>query len=98
VGIAPVSPRAVAGGDAGANARILRDVLEGVHGAPRDTTLINAAAALMVAGRSADLAEGVGMARRSIDSGNALACLEALVSLTARLGAEADAVKEAVPS
>jgi anthranilate synthase/phosphoribosyltransferase len=98
VGIAPVSPRAVAGGDAAANARILRDVLEGVHGAARDTTLINAAAALVVAGRAADLAEGVAAARASIDSGNALACLEALVSLTTRLGAEADAAKEAVAS
>jgi anthranilate phosphoribosyltransferase len=96
VGIAPVSPRAVAGGDGADNARILREVLEGAHGAARDTTLINAAAALMVAGRAADLAEGVAAARRSIDSGNALACLEALVSLTTRLGAEADAAKAAV--
>ena len=95
VGIARVSPRAVGGGDAAGNARILREVLEGVHGAPRDTTLINAAAALLVAGRVADLAEGVAAARASIDSGHAIAVLEGLIALTARLGAEADAAKEA---
>jgi len=95
VGIARVSPRAVGGGDAAENARILREVLEGVHGAPRDTTLINAAAALLVAGRVADLAEGVAAARASIDSGNAIAVLEGLVALSGRLGAEADAAKEA---
>ncbi|HEY5517986.1 MAG TPA: bifunctional anthranilate synthase component II/anthranilate phosphoribosyltransferase [Coriobacteriia bacterium] len=94
VGIARVSPRAVGGGDAQDNARILREVLEGVHGAPRDTTLINAAAALLVAGRVADLAEGVAEARASIDSGHAIAVLEALVALSRRLGAEADASKE----
>ena len=93
VGIALVSPRAVGGGDAVDNARILRDVLEGVHGAPRDTTLMNAAAALLVAGRVADLAEGVAIARASIDDGRALAVLEALIALTSRLGAEADAAK-----
>ncbi len=97
VGIALVSPRAVGGGDSADNARILREVLEGVHGAPRDTTLINAAAALLVAGKVADLAEGVAMARRSIDDGRALAVLEALVALTNRLGAEADAAKEVRP-
>jgi anthranilate phosphoribosyltransferase len=97
VGIALVSPRAVGGGDATDNAKILRDVLEGVHGAPRDTTLINAAAGLLVAGRVSDLAEGVAVARASIDEGRALAVLEALVTLTDRLGAEADAAKAVRP-
>ena len=97
VGIARVSPRAVGGGDAQDNARILREVLEGVHGAPRDTTLMNAAAALLVAGRVADLAEGVAAARASIDSGHAITVLDALVALSRRLGAEADASKEVRP-
>jgi anthranilate synthase/phosphoribosyltransferase len=94
VGIPRVSPRAVAGGDASANAKILRDVLQGVHGAPRDTTLMNAAAALLVAGRVEDLAEGVAAARSSIDEGRALARLEALVSLSHRLGVESDSAGE----
>jgi anthranilate synthase/phosphoribosyltransferase len=94
VGIALVSPRSVAGGDAARNAEILREVLRGEHGPARDTTLMNAAAALMVTGRAADMAEGVTLARASIDEGRALARLEALVALTGRLGAEADERKE----
>jgi anthranilate synthase/phosphoribosyltransferase len=93
VGIPRISPRAIAGGDAARNADILRDVLRGEHGPARDTTLMNAAAALLVAGRVEDLAEGVALARHSIDDGLALARLEALVSLTSRLGAEDDALK-----
>jgi len=94
VGIALVSPRAIEGGDAAFNASVVRDVLAGAHGAPRDTTLMNAAAALLVAGRVEDLAEGVAVARASIDAGHALARLEALCTLTQRIGAEADAAKE----
>jgi anthranilate synthase/phosphoribosyltransferase len=95
VGIPLVSPRAIAGDAAAYNAEIVRDVLRGVHGAPRDTTLMNAAAALLVAGRVEDLAEGVAVARHSIDEGLALARLEALVALARRLGAESDATKQA---
>jgi anthranilate synthase/phosphoribosyltransferase len=95
VGIPLISPRAIAGGDGAYNAEIVRDVLRGVHGAPRDTTLMNAGAALLVAGRVGDLAEGVALARASIDAGDALARLEALATLAGRLGAEADAEKAA---
>lgn len=93
VGIPLVSPRAVEGGDAARNARIVRDVLRGTHGAPRDTTLMNAAAALLAAGRAVDLAHGVELARTSIDEGRALAALDALIALSGRLGAEADGRK-----
>jgi anthranilate phosphoribosyltransferase len=95
VGIALVSPRSIEGGDAARNAEILLDVLRGEHGAPRDTTLMNAAAALLVAGRVEDLAEGVARSRESIDDGRAYARLQALIALSGRLGAEADASKEA---
>jgi len=94
VGIAKVSPRAILGGDAEFNAGVVREVLSGTHGAARDTTLMNAAAALLVAGRADDLAHGVALARESIDSGNALARLEALVALSGRLAQAADAAKE----
>jgi anthranilate synthase/phosphoribosyltransferase len=91
VGIPLGSVSAIAGGDAANNADILRRVLSSEHGARRDITLMNAAAALLAAGRVEDLAEGVALARHSIDDGLALARLEALVALTCRLGAEADA-------
>ncbi|MDO8964355.1 MAG: anthranilate phosphoribosyltransferase [Coriobacteriia bacterium] len=94
VGIALGSFAALAGGDAAFNAAILRDILGGTHGAPRDIVLMNAAAALLTAGAVEDLAEGVARARHSIDSGDALARMEALVALSKRLGAEADARTE----
>ena len=56
---------AIAGGDAARNAAIVRAVLAGEHGAPRDVVLMNAAAALLVAGAVDDLAEGVAAARSS---------------------------------
>jgi anthranilate phosphoribosyltransferase len=61
----------LAGGDAAFNAQVLREVLDGQAGAPRDASLVNAAAALVVAGVAADLRAGVKLAARSIDSGAA---------------------------
>ncbi|MBZ0226964.1 MAG: anthranilate phosphoribosyltransferase, partial [Bauldia sp.] len=66
----PVSPtEAIKGGDAAHNAEALRALLGGAPGAYRDTVLLNAAAALIVAGKAADLAEGVRLAAASIDEG-----------------------------
>ena len=93
VGIRLGPASSMAGGDASRNAGILRAVLAGGHGVPRDVVVLNAAAALLVAGHAEDLAEGVVLARRSIDDGCAFARLEALLALTSRLGAEADARK-----
>jgi anthranilate phosphoribosyltransferase len=53
-------------------------LLRGAPGAYRDTVRLNAAAALLIAGRVTDLREGVGLATDSIDRGAALAVLEAL--------------------
>jgi anthranilate phosphoribosyltransferase len=61
----------IAGGDADFNARVLRDVLAGQKGAPRDAVLANAAAALVAAGAAADLRAGVRLAAESIDRGAA---------------------------
>jgi anthranilate phosphoribosyltransferase len=83
LGIPPPAPGALGGGDAGENARIVRSVLEGEAGARRDIVTINAAAALWVAGASADLAQGLEAARESIDSGAARERLERLVRATA---------------
>ncbi len=73
---APVS--AIRGGDAASNAAALTALLQGAAGAYRDTVLLNAAAALIVAGRVADLREGVKIAAAAIDGGAALEALTIL--------------------
>ncbi len=66
------------GDDSAYNAAALLGVLQGQTGAYRDTVLLNAAAALIVAGRAGGLREGVAMAESSIATGAAMAALEAL--------------------
>jgi len=72
----------IAGGDAERNASILRDVLSGQKGGPRDAVLANAAAALVCAGAAKDLTDGVAIAARSIDRGAAAEKLARLVAAT----------------
>jgi anthranilate phosphoribosyltransferase len=72
----------IAGGDAERNAAILRDVLSGQAGAPRDAVLANAAAALVAAEAAADLKEGVRLAAESVDRGGARDKLERLRALS----------------
>jgi anthranilate phosphoribosyltransferase len=67
------------GGDAAENAGIVRGVLEGRAGAPRDAVVLNAGAALFVADRVESVREGIGVAAQAIDSGAALATLEGMV-------------------
>jgi anthranilate phosphoribosyltransferase len=68
----PVHPfAAIAGGSPTENAAALRALLDGAASAYRDAVLLNAAAALLVAGKVADLGSGVELARESIDSGAA---------------------------
>ena len=74
----------IAGGDAARNAAVVRDTLAGADGAVREVVLLNAAAALVVAGRADDLPEAVGIAVESIDSGRALASLESAVACSRR--------------
>ncbi len=64
-------PEDLAGGDAAENAAITRAVLAGEAGPRRDVVLLNAGAALLVAGLAADPAEGVRLAAKSLDSGAA---------------------------
>lgn len=78
-GIAPAQPSDLAGGDAQQNARIIRDILQGERGAPRDIVLMNAGAAIYIGGLARDLQEGIHLAADSIDSGRASARLNALV-------------------
>jgi anthranilate phosphoribosyltransferase len=72
----------LAGGGPAMNAAITREVLAGRAGGPRDATLLNAAAAIYVAGAASSVIEGVSLARASIDSGRALHVLERLVEVT----------------
>ena len=73
---------ALKGGDAATNARALRNLLQGETGAYRDIVVLNAAAALIVAGKASGLEDGVTRAQSSIDSGRAAAALDRLVAVT----------------
>ncbi len=81
-GVAAVPTEAIRGGSAEENAQIARSVLEGVPGPPRDVVVLNAAAALVVAGRASHLREGAQMAAESIDQGRAAALLDQVRSLS----------------
>jgi anthranilate phosphoribosyltransferase len=68
----------VAGGDVERNRAIAESILNGERGAARDIVLMNAALALVAAGKAADLREGVMQAEESIDSGAARGKLDRL--------------------
>ena len=70
------------GGDARRNAKILRAVLAGDLGPAREACLLNAAAALIIAGLASDWRDGVARAADSIDSGRAMETLQALIRRT----------------
>ena len=68
----------ISGGDAAENAAIIRSVLQGEKSPRRDVVLLNAAAALVAAGRAERIAQGIPIAAKSIDSGAAANKLTAL--------------------
>lgn len=72
----------ISGGDAAENAAIIRAIVGGEKSPRRDVVLLNAAAALVAAGRADHIGEAVPLAARSIDSGAAAAKLDALASFT----------------
>ena len=81
-GLARVGGEALKGGDADANAVALRGVLNGEPSAYRNVALLNAAAALIVAGRATTLKEGIAIGMQSIDSGAAAARLKDLITIS----------------
>lgn len=81
-GLQRVTLAELKGGDSAHNAKALRDLLGGASGPYRDIVLLNAAAALVVAGRADTLREGVGLAEAAISSGRAAAALEKLVAIS----------------
>ena len=78
-GVPKASPADLQGGDAARNAGIVRDVLSGAPGAARDVVLLNAGAALFVAGRASSVRDGIRLAATAIDQGAAQATLERMV-------------------
>jgi anthranilate phosphoribosyltransferase len=77
------------GGDAAHNAAVTRRVLDGEPGAHRDVVVLNAAAALVVAGIATDLAGGVEAATVALDDGRAAAALDRLVATSRSAGGAA---------
>jgi len=69
----------IKGGDAAHNAATMKRLFDGEAGAYRDIVLLNASAALMVAGRAKDVKEGAGLAAQVLDAGAAKAKLNALI-------------------
>jgi anthranilate phosphoribosyltransferase len=82
VGLDPVPDGTVRAGSPDDNARVLRGVLAGEPGPERSLAVLNAAAAIQVAGRADSLADGVRGAEQAIDSGAALGVLERWVEVT----------------
>ena len=86
VGLERASVEKISGGDPSDNARIIKDILGGQSGPRRDVILLNAAAALVAAGRADDLKSGIAVAAKAIDSGQARSKLDKLVEFTAGCG------------
>ncbi len=79
-GLARVAPADLAGGDPSANAAALLAVLDGARTPYRDIAILNAAAALVIAGEASGLREGAAVAARAIDEGRTAGTLAALVA------------------
>jgi len=79
LGLPKVKPEALRGGDAATNAQAVEDVLKGKKTPFRDVALLNAAAALVVAGKAKDLKAGLALATQSLDSGEAEGRLDRLI-------------------
>lgn len=87
-GLPRAVPAALKGGDPQTNAAALRALLDGAPGPYRDIVLLNAAAALVVGGRTEDLREGARIAAQAIDTGHARTALDRLVAITNRKPAD----------
>lgn len=77
--------RDLQGGDVSKNVEITQAVLEGREGPQRDIVVLNAGGAILVGGKARELAEGVELAKQSINSGAPRKKLESLVRLSQEL-------------
>jgi len=82
VGLPKVPQAAIRGGSAADNAELIRAVLAGERGPARDIVVLNAGAALLIAGKAASLADGMALAADSIDRGAAARALEQMAALS----------------
>src|SRR4051812_10652506 len=82
LGVPRCDPSELRGGSPGDNAEAIRAVFRGENGGKRSAILLNAAGAIAAAGHAADLREGLELAREAVDSGAALARLDALVEFS----------------
>ena len=82
VGLPRAKPEALRGGDAEANAAALKKVLQNKQSPYHDIAVLNAAAALVVAGAAPDLKKGVALAQTSIASGEAEGRLDRLIAVS----------------
>jgi anthranilate phosphoribosyltransferase len=82
LGLERATARDLEGGDVDRNATIARDVLDAAPGRARDVVLLNAGAALEVAGKAGDLAEGLELAAGAIDSGAARTTLDRWIEVS----------------
>ncbi len=80
LGLAPATREQLVGGDPAHNADVVRRVVGGERGAHRDIVVLNAAAALVVAGACSTLIDGVGTAEAVIDDGRAAATLDRFIA------------------
>jgi len=81
-GLPLARPVDLLGGDSEANAAAIRNLLAGKHGPYRDIVLLNASAALIVAGKADDLKAGVKLAATAIDGGQAAMVLARLIAVS----------------
>ncbi|MEM8743682.1 MAG: anthranilate phosphoribosyltransferase [Pseudomonadota bacterium] len=81
-GVAVSKAEDLVGGEADENAEAVKDLLNGKPSAFRDIVILNAAAALLVAGKAKDLADGAELAANAIDTGSARKALDELVRIT----------------
>jgi anthranilate phosphoribosyltransferase len=91
LGLAPAIPEELTGGEPAENADAVRRVLAGQHGAHRNIVVLNAGAALVVAGRAATLPEGIHLATEAIESGAAAETLDRFVAESQAAAAESPA-------
>ncbi len=88
LGLAPAILDELVGGTPEVNAQVVKRVMAGEHGAHRNIVVLNAAAALVVAGVAESLEDGLLMAATAIDSGAAAATLDRFVAVSQQAAAE----------
>jgi len=81
-GLPKASLDSLKGGTADQNAALVRSILSGAKGPQRDVVLMNAAAALVAGDKAKTMKQGMELAQKSLDSGQALARLEQLIKLS----------------